>query len=294
MSVLSIENISKSYGTLRALDGLSLTVQPGEVYGILGPNGSGKTTTLGILLGVLNADAGSFQWFQQSNSAAVRRRIGAILETPNFYPNLNAIQNLQIVAHIKQVNNPDIPGLLKLAGLWERAHSPFRSFSLGMKQRLAIAGALVGDPEVLIFDEPTNGLDPQGIAEVRELLGGIAARGKTVLLASHIIDEVEKICSHVAILKKGKLIAAGRVQELLSSEPLVEIAASDHEKLRTALGQCAFVSNVQEHNQKFILGLAAGNTPSDLNKFLFERGLFLNHLVSKQKSLEAEFLERTK
>ena len=210
MPVLTAKNLAKSYGSLAALDGLDLTVEAGQVFGLLGPNGSGKTTLLAVLLDVLHPSGGSFTWFDGTAGEQVRNRIGALLETPNFYPYLNADQNLSMVALIKGMANPPLDSLLDLVQLKERRRSPYKTYSLGMKQRLALAACLVGDPDVLILDEPTNGLDPEGMVEVRNIIQKIAAQGKTIILASHILDEVEKICSHVAIIKKGRLLAIGR------------------------------------------------------------------------------------
>jgi len=198
MSVLSIKNLTKSYGKLTAVDGLNLEIEKGHIYGLLGPNGSGKTTTLGIILDILRPDDGTYEWFEGEYGDKARMKIGAILETPNFYPYLNASENLDIVRRIKRVSNVDYDELLEVVNLAHRKKSAFRTYSLGMKQRLAIAATMIGDPEVLIFDEPTNGLDPQGIAEVRNILSRIASMGNTVIMASHILDEVEKICDHVA------------------------------------------------------------------------------------------------
>ncbi|BDS14967.1 ABC transporter ATP-binding protein [Aureispira anguillae] len=294
MSILQTHNLTKVYNkTLKAVDNLNLTIEKGNIYGILGPNGSGKTTTLGMVLGIIHPTNGHYTWFDQAPSAKARQRIGAILETPNFYPYMNAQKNLEIVAHIKKTDAKQIPELIDLVGLTGRVDSPFRAYSLGMKQRLAIAGALIGDPEVLIFDEPTNGLDPQGIVEVRNLLIEIGARGKTILLASHIIDEVEKVCNHVAILKYGDLIAAGSVADILSNEPIIEVGAEDLETLKRALSDINFVTDLRVDGSILELKMAAENSPTDLNKILFQKGVVLNHLKVRQKSLEAEFLERT-
>ena len=293
-AVLQTNQLTKIYAKdVRAVDGLNLTIEKGNIYGILGPNGSGKTTTLGMILGIIQPTEGQYNWFGAPPTAATYRRIGAILETPNFYPYLNAQRNLEIVAHIKQVPTDNLPALIEQVGLKDRGDMPFRAYSLGMKQRLAIAGALVGDPEVLIFDEPTNGLDPQGIVEVRELLIDIGARGKTILLASHIIDEVERVCNHVAILKYGDLLAAGSVQELMRYEPLIEVRAADETQLRQALGTLPFVTDVQAEDGLLLLHVQEDYSASDLNRALFEKGCVLEHLQVRQKSLEAEFLERT-
>lgn len=294
MSILQTKNLTKVYNkSLRAVDNLNLTIEKGNIYGVLGPNGSGKTTTLGMVLGIIHATDGSYTWFDEVPSAKSRRRVGAILETPNLYPYMNAQQNLEIVAHIKQVDKKKIPELIELVGLAGRSDTPFQAYSLGMKQRLAIAGAMIGDPEVLIFDEPTNGLDPQGMADVRKLLTEIGQQGKTILLASHIIDEVEKVCNYVAILKFGKLIASGSVSEILSNEPIIEIASSNMLQLKNILSDNQLVTEVREDGHFLELKTKEGYSSEDLNKYLFEKGIIVNHLFVRKKSLEAEFLERT-
>lgn len=293
MLVLKTNALTKNYKNICAVNRLDLQIEQGNLYGILGPNGSGKTTTLGMILDIIRPSSGSFSWFGQPPSGQQRRRIGAILETPNFYPYMNAIQNLELVAHIKQVSTDEIPELLEVVGLSERALTPFKSYSLGMKQRLAIAGALLGDPEVLIFDEPTNGLDPQGIVEVRNLLIEIGARGKTILLASHIIDEVEKICSHVAIIKYGNLLASGAVSSILSQDPIIEVAADDMAGLQKTLTESQLIQSCQLMGTYLELQLQEGIEAREINKFAFDKGVILTHLKTRKKSLETEFLERT-
>lgn len=294
MSVLEINNLSKSYGKIQALKNLSLTIEPGHVYGILGPNGSGKTTTLGIILGVLSHDSGSFAWFGKEPTANTRKRIGSILETPNFYPYLNASENLDIISDIKGVPKTDYSDLLKQVNLYERRKSKFRTYSLGMKQRLAIASTLIGDPDVLIFDEPTNGLDPEGIAEVRDILKNIADTGKTVLMASHILDEVEKICTHVAIIKKGNLLASGSVGQILSSDQSLDIAALDNEKLFKELESNSLIKTVVQEKTFIHCTVSDNLNVGELSQFLSENGHVLTHLVLRKKKLEEEFLEITR
>jgi len=294
MPVLTVKNLSKHYGVLAALNGLDLTVEPGQVFGLLGPNGSGKTTLLAILLDVIHPSGGSFVWFDGTAGDQVRNRIGALLETPNFYPYLNADQNLSIVAQIKGVANPPLDSLLDLVQLRDRRRSPYKTYSLGMKQRLALAACLVGDPDVLILDEPTNGLDPEGMVEMRRIIQKIAAQGKTIILASHILDEVEKICSHVAIIKKGKLLATGAIGSILSDQPTVEVGAADLEKLFRFVSSCFLVKKVTRQENLLALELAPGRNPAELNQLAFESGLALNHLVLKRQSLEVEFLEITR
>src|SRR6476620_2235223 len=235
MFILSLNNITKFYGPIQALNQVSLQVPEGCVFGILGPNGSGKTTMLGIVTDVLKATAGTYKWFDQEPRADHRRKIGTLLETPNFYHYLSGRRNLEIAAEIKGHGMNEIPNVLKRVNLWERKDSKFSTYSLGMKQRLALASCLLGDPPVLVFDEPTNGLDPVGIAETRDLIKRLAKEGKTIILASHLLDEVEKVCTHVAILQKGKLITAGHVDEVLVNEDIVELGAKDIMKLESVL-----------------------------------------------------------
>ncbi|SRR6056297_93075 len=296
MKVLEIENVSKSYGKHKALESLNLTLERGNVYGLLGPNGSGKTTTLGIILGVLKADEGQFTWFEEKYEPFPRLKVGAILETPNFYPYLNAIDNLRIVQHIKRSPQDDLESLLKWVNLYERRKSNFKSYSLGMKQRLAIAAALIGEPDVLIFDEPTNGLDPQGIAEIREIILKIADEGKTIFMASHILDEVEKICSHVAILKNGNLIAEGPVGTILGDSVILEVGAnSDMEtKLLSWIDDREDMELMNKDGAIFLVAIESDCDPEGVNRDAFEKGLTLSHLKIRKRSLEEEFLSITK
>ena len=294
MPVLTVKNLAKNYGSLTALDGLDLTVEKGQVFGLLGPNGSGKTTLLAILLDVIHPNAGSFSWFDGLEGKHVRRRIGALLETPNFYPYLNADQNLSLVAAIKGTPNTSLDSLLDLVQLRDRRRSPYKTYSLGMKQRLGLAACLVGDPDVLILDEPTNGLDPEGMVEMRHIIQKIAAQGKTIILASHILDEVEKICSHVAILKKGRLLAVGAIGSFLTDQPTVEVGTADLERLFQFVSGCFLVKKVTRADGRLILELAPGRHPGELNQLAFEQGIVLDHLVLKRQSLETEFLEITR
>jgi ABC-2 type transport system ATP-binding protein len=293
MPALTVRNLTKRYGSLMALEGLDIDIEAGQVFGLLGPNGSGKTTLLAILLDVLRPSGGSFTWFDGREGDHVRRRIGALLETPNFYPYLDADQNLAIVAGIKRVTTP-FDDLLELVQLRERRHSPYRTYSLGMKQRLALAACLVGDPDVLILDEPTNGLDPEGMVEVRHIIQKIAARGKTIILASHMLDEVEKVCSDVAIIKKGRLLAAGMVGSILGGQPVVEVGAVEIEMLHEVLSGSPLVTKITRDANHLILQLTSDGNPGDLNRIAFERGIVLTHLVFRRQSLETEFLEITR
>ena len=291
--ILQTKQLSKQFGTLRAVDKLNLEIEPGMVFGMLGPNGSGKTTTLGMVLGIIHPSAGTFEWFKGQRGSNPRRFLGALLETPNFYPYLSAEDNLKIVAEIKRIKNPDIDRALDLVNLLQRKRSKFKTYSLGMKQRLAIASAMIGDPEVLIFDEPTNGLDPQGIAEVRETILQIAQTGKTIIMASHILDEVEKICSHVAIIKNGKLLATGPVGAIINDDILIEVGAENKGQLKGFLPTLPGYSKMEETDFGFLLYLQSEIPTSSINRAAFENGILINHLRRRQKSLEAEFLEIT-
>ncbi|MEO1711739.1 MAG: ABC transporter ATP-binding protein [Bacteroidota bacterium] len=293
MQVLQTQGLSKLYGSIQAVDQLNLDISAGSIYGILGPNGSGKTTTLGMVLGITQPTAGSYHWFDGQAGAAARQRIGALLETPNFFPYLNADDNLAIVAHIKKSKNEDFTALLDLVGLTARRKSPFSTFSLGMKQRLAIASALIGDPDVLIFDEPTNGLDPQGIVEVRNTLLKIAQSGKTIIMASHILDEVEKICSHVAILKSGKLLASGTVGSILSNDQTIEVASDNLGDLAVKLQGLPAINSMTRQEHWLELSVNEDFSAAELNQWAFQNQITLHHLVARKRSLESEFLEIT-
>ena len=288
--VLEIRGLSKNYGKIRAVRDLDLVVDSGQVFGILGPNGSGKTTTLGMLLGVTKKNAGEFDWFGMGEGHTARRRIGAILEHPVFYPYMSAVDNLSVVAHIKQVKTSRVEELLRLVGLYDRRNDPFKTYSLGMKQRLAIAASLVSDPEVLIFDEPTNGLDPQGIADIRRLIIDIAGMGKTILLASHLLDEVQKVCTHFAVLRTGSKIYQGEVEEVLNQKQRIDVNSDDKTALKEAITSHPDVAAIEEVNGVFRLNVNNGLDTRTLNKYLFERGIIVSVLTPVRTNLEEQFL----
>jgi ABC-type multidrug transport system ATPase subunit len=292
--VLETFNLSKNYGRIRAVSDLSLEVGPGNVYGILGPNGSGKTTTLSIITGIIAADRGTYRWFGREPRASLRKDIGSLIEVPNFYPYLNLAENLTIVARIKDKPLNDIDRVLKRVNLWERKKSRYDTLSLGMKQRLALAAVLLGNPSVLVLDEPANGLDPEGIAEVREIILGEREKQKTILLASHILDEVEKVCTHVAVLKNGVSIAQGRVHELLSHDDPVIVSCSEADRLKEEIVRAGLSESVEKNGNELILILKKGKTAEDVNRFAFSRGIVLEHLETRKKSLESQFLELVK
>lgn len=292
--VLETKYLSKNYGRIQAVKDLSIEVGPGHVYGILGPNGSGKTTTLSIITGIIASDAGSYQWFGQEPRAEMRKNIGSLIEIPNFYPYLNLFKNLTIVARIKDRPIADIDRVLKLVNLWERRKSRYDTLSLGMKQRLALAAVLLGDPSVLVLDEPANGLDPEGIAEVREIILQERNNQKTIILASHILDEVEKVCTHVAVLKNGEAIAQGRVHELLAVDDPVIVSCKEAEKLKEEIVRAGLSESIEKNGDELIIVLKQGKKAGDINEFAFSKGIVLDHLETRKKSLESQFLELVK
>jgi len=293
--ILTVDNLTKKFGFLTAVKDLSFTIEKGNVYGILGPNGSGKSTTLGIVLNVVNRTTGDFSWFDGNTSThEALKKVGAIIERPNFYPYMTAKQNLKLVCKIKEVPADKVDEKLELVGLLDRKNSKFKTYSLGMKQRLAIASALLNDPEILILDEPTNGLDPQGIHQVREIIKRIASQGTTILLASHLLDEVEKVCSHVVILRKGEKLYSGTVDGMLAGHGFFELKTSNMEELQTFLeGQESF-GEIKLENGLMTAFLKEEMDPARLNKILVEKGIVLSHLVKRKESLEEQFLELTK
>lgn len=293
-TVLKINNLSKNYGNIQAVKEVSFEIKKGEVYGILGPNGSGKTTTLAVVLGILQANGGSFQWFGEPLSKYTRRRIGSLVETPNFYPYLTLWENLKIVAKIKDAPEDDINYALGVANLLKRKHTNFGYLSLGMKQRMSMASVLIGNPEVLVLDEPTNGLDPEGFAEVRHIIQTQAKEGKTIILASHILDEVEKVCSHAAILKSGELIANGKVGELLSTEETVFVQTENQEELLKLLNESDIATKTYRSDEDLAVVLNSKYKSTDLSKFCFEKGYPLSKIVVKKQSLEDQFLQLVK
>ena len=294
-TILSIKNLNKRYGSLQALRNVSFEIKKGNVYGILGPNGSGKSTTLGIVLNVVNKTSGEYSWFDgkmQTHDAL--KKVGAIIERPNFYPYMTAEQNLKLVCKIKNISYNKIQEKLELVGLDERKNSKFSTFSLGMKQRLAIASALLNGPEILILDEPTNGLDPQGIHQIRDIIKQIAALGTTILLASHLLDEVEKVCTHVLVLRKGAVLYSGTVDGMSANEGFFELQADDTEKMIQLLKTHPAVESVKKEEGKVFVYLKSALEAANLNKFLFENNVNLSHLVKRKHSLEEQFLELTK
>ncbi len=294
MKILEINQLDKSFGSVHAVNDLSFCITKGQVFGILGPNGSGKTTTLAMVLGIIRPDFGTYRWFGEPDKPSLHRNIGALIETPNFYPYLNLVRNLSLVCQIKEIAPSEIDRVLKVVSLYDRRYSKFQTLSYGMKQRLVLASVLLGDPQVLVLDEPANGLDPEGIAEVREIIRKEAEKGKTIIMASHILDEVEKVCTHVAVLKNGKLLASGKVGELLKGQALLIIASPDTEKLKVFLDMHTPAFNYTMEKDSFIIELSNDVDLPSLSRELLENGIVVSKMEEKKQSLEEQFLELVK
>lgn len=295
-TILKISNLNKIFNKhLHAVKNVSFEIKKGNVYGILGPNGSGKSTTLGIVLNVVNKTSGDFEWFGGKVATHdALKKVGAIIERPNFYPYMTAKENLELVCKIKGTPFSKVDEKLELVGLLERKNDKFKTYSLGMKQRLAIASALLNDPEILILDEPTNGLDPQGIRQIRDIIKVIASQGTTILLASHLLVEVEKVCSHVVVLRKGEMLYQGTVHNMIENNSFFELKSNDMLRLKTVLDEQSFVENTIEEDGKLLVYLKQDIAAQDLNSYLFEQNIVLEHLVKRKNSLEEQFLELTK
>ena len=294
MIVLETVKLDKSYGLVHAVNHLSLKVESGQVYGILGPNGSGKTTTLSMLMGIVRPNGGTYRWFGDQSGPVANKRIGALIETPNFYPYLTLEQNLKIVCRIKEIDEHDIQRVIKLVGLYDRWRSRFQTLSLGMKQRLALGSLLLGDPDVLVLDEVTNGLDPEGIAEVRTLIRQIASTGKTIILASQILDEVEKVCTHVVILKKGSKLAEGEVDNLIKGKEIIILSGEEPDRLNKVLIDSSMVETFNWIGAEFKVTLKAGIKPGNLSRELMVNDIVLTRLEVRKNRLEDQFLELVK
>ena len=295
-TILKITNLNKIFNKhLHAVKNVSFEIKKGNVYGILGPNGSGKSTTLGIVLNVVNKTSGDFEWFGgKSNTHDALKKVGAIIERPNFYPYMTAKENLELVCKIKGTSLSKVDEKLELVGLLERKNDKFRTYSLGMKQRLAIASALLNDPEILILDEPTNGLDPQGIRQIRDIIRIIASQGTTILLASHLLKKKKKVCSHVVVLRKGEMLYQGSVHDMIENNSFFELKSDDKEQLKLALQNHPSIEKIEEEEGKVLVYLKQDIAAKELNSYLFEQKIVLEHLVKRKNCLEEQFLELTK
>ena len=294
--VIETNGLSKDFGSILAVDNLSLSVPKGSVFGLLGPNGAGKTTIIGILLGLITPTSGKFSLFGEEINGSIEsalRRIGATMETPSFYPYLSGLDNLRYFQQVAGYNDAaELDSLLELVNLHPRRHSRFATYSLGMKHRLGIAYALLGDPELLLLDEPTNGLDPNGMAEVRRLLQDLGDGDRTVLLASHLLHEVEQVCDSVAILSKGRVIAQGLVSELIARKSTVRLATTDDESAATILNGLDWVGSVLAEDGGLLVEADPART-SELTAALARSDVYVSELRALDTSLEEYFLEVT-
>ena len=295
MTVIETKDLTKRYRKTLAVDHISFRVEEGQLFGFLGPNGSGKTTTIGMLLGITTPTAGEFSLFEERDSGGLhraRRRVGATLEQPNFYPYLSGFDNLRIAANVKRVDRRRVHEVLEIVGLTPRRKDAFEAYSLGMKQRLALAATLLGDPELIILDEPANGLDPEGMLEIREILRNLRDQGKTIFLSSHLLHEVERTCTHVAVIRKGRIIRQDSVENMLEGNVLVEMSAPDLPALEKAARSYPAAILLRQERGAVVAQLANDDL-SALNRFLAEAGVYLSRLHIRRRSLEDAFLEIT-
>jgi ABC-2 type transport system ATP-binding protein len=300
-AVIEIEGLHKEYrrlrgGTTRALDGLDLEIPEGEVYGFLGPNGAGKTTTIRCLLGLVSPSAGHVRLLGVDvprRLPEVIRRVGAIVEAPALFPRMSGRRNLQILAQLHGIGSAAINDVLERVDLSERADDHVRTYSLGMKQRLGVAAALLKDPTVLVLDEPANGLDPAGIVEVRELLRRLGKEGRTVFVSSHILSEVQQTADRVAILARGRCVAAGPVAEVLATERAIGVLVkvADLEAGRAALAAAGLDAQVDGDLLRVAIPPAEADS---VTRALADRGLYLTELRPDAVDLETVFLELTR
>ncbi len=292
--IIQTFGLSKRYRKTTAVDDISFRVEPGQVFGFLGPNGAGKTTTIGLLLGIITPSGGRFELFGGASAPelhAARRRIGATLETPNFYPYLSGRDNLRIVANVKRRGSTEIERVLDLVGLGRRAKHKFKAYSLGMKQRLALAATMLGDPELIILDEPANGLDPEGMREIREIIRGLGERGKTIFLSSHLLTEVERTCTHVAIIQDGQLVRQDSVADV-TSQGVAGLRSADLEALSAAVAEYPAARWSKRRGDRLVAELEDGDLAA-LNTWLAARGIHVSHLALEARSLEDVFMEAT-
>ena len=293
---IETHGLSKRYGPVTAVDDLSLRVPGGQVFGLLGPNGSGKTTTIGMLLGLVKPASGTMRLFgldADGGPPDVLSRVGAVMETPAFYPYLSGRANLQYFQGITQRGTTsEVDRLLEVVGLSDHADSKFSVYSLGMKHRLGIAYALLGDPELLLLDEPSNGLDPAGMVEVRALIRELGTGGRTILLCSHLLNEVEQVCDSVAILSHGRLIIEGSVPEILGRQGGIRLRTTDDAKATEVVGSLPWVGGVRTEDE-YLMVMTSPERSWELTKALSEQDIYVSELLPVQVSLESYFLEVT-
>ena len=296
MSAIAVKGLSKSYGDLVAVKNATFEVPLGTICGFVGPNGSGKTTTIRMLLSLIDPTSGSGEILDQSISHPERylSKVGAMIEGPAFYPALTGSENLRVLATLGGYSHSRVPELIELVGLAGRGDDKYKNYSLGMKQRLGIAAALLPDPKLLILDEPTNGLDPAGIQEIRDLLSDLAKRGVTVFVSSHLLSEIEMIAEYLVMLRKGEVIFFGKTSELLHrSRPTIVAKCanqSDIERLKTLVSNVGHPVSLEDGELRIDAEESWGG---ELNKLAFDNGILLSRITPVRPTLEETFFEMT-
>jgi len=292
---IETDQLTKRYGPIVALDALNLRVERGEIFGFLGPNGAGKTTTMRMLLGLIQPSSGSARVLGMDiaeEMPAILARTGSLIENPTFYPYLSGRDNLRAVARLTGIPEARIPSILDLVDLTGAANRKFKSYSLGMKQRLAVGAALLADPELLILDEPANGLDPAGIVEMRDLMRRLRGEGKTVLISSHVLHEIEHICDRIVILNKGRIVVQGRVDELLSGGDRLEIRIEGAREAAAILDTEPWVRDIELDGDTLVVATDL-NRAAQINALLSSHGLYAYGIRPREESLEQYFLDVT-
>lgn len=294
--IVQTRNLTKRFGKITAVDNLNIEVYPGEVFGFLGPNGSGKSTTIGMMLGFVVPTSGQARVFGKNvkhHLPEILKRIGALTESSGFYPYLSGKDNLSYIAHITGgITKKRVDEVLELVELKGRANDPFSNYSMGMKQRLGIASALLSDPEFVVLDEPTNGLDPAGMKEIRELIISLGEQGKTVFVNSHLLHEIQLIASRVAIIKNGKVIAQGTVKELMNRGDCLQIRVTEPEKAEALFNNLDWITSVKREDEKLILGIKP-ELAAEVSAVLARDGIYLTEMKTQDNTLEDLFLELT-
>jgi len=290
--LVEVTGLTKRYGDTLAVDGVDLTVLPGEVYGFLGPNGAGKTTTLRILTGLIAPTSGDVRVLGGApGQPDVLGRTGSLIESPAFYPYLSGLDNLRLLAEYAEVPRRKVDEVLELVDLADRARDRFSTYSLGMKQRLGVAAALLKDPELVILDEPTNGLDPAGMRDMRRLIRELGSDGRTVLLSSHLLGEVQQICDRVGIINSGRMVAEHNVEELRGEQELV-VRAAPRERAQSILTDFLGAGAVHQYDETLRVKVQPEKA-AEVNRILVEAGIAVSELHSTERALEDVFFELT-
>ncbi len=294
--ILRTSGLTKSFGNIKAVENLNIEIRRGEVFGFLGPNGAGKSTTVGMILNLVTPTSGSIELFGRNlkaNPWGALRRIGAVIETPAFYPYLSGVDNLESLAiAIGGISRQKIHEVLQRVNLYDRAKDKYGNYSMGMKQRLGIASTLLRDPELIILDEPTNGLDPAGMKEIRDLIPQLAHESRGILLCSHLLHEVEMVCTRVVIIKKGVTLANASIQELLARGQVLEIKVDDLTRAANILSGLTWIKSVKTENGYLILD-APPESASRVNQALADQGIYASGLCQRNTGLENIFLQLT-